>query len=331
MKYIWLRKMEARRLIRFGSSSHVVSIPKSWVNENGLKKGDLIFIERNGNGELILLPHDKRKERGKKEISIDISSKENECIEREIVAAYVQGCDNIMLTGKDIRNKMEDIRGIFKKLSKNLMGLEILEKSADKIVISNLFDAQAISVGSIISRADVNLRNMFEELLAGLEQGFTQKRFNEIYATDDDINKFYFLMWKLASNSLHEETKESVRRELINSWWFIMNMEKIGDELKRIARILVKTKLSGPSKKALFQVLSDVKDTYLKIIGAHHKKDTQLTVSLMSKKGEMIKECIKLAEKDIRMGVIAEQLKSTVSFIHEIAKCATYFLKNDIN
>ncbi|MDO8656313.1 MAG: AbrB/MazE/SpoVT family DNA-binding domain-containing protein, partial [Nanoarchaeota archaeon] len=45
--------MEYRKLISFGKSSFVVSLPKSWVIQNKLKKGDLIYMEEN-EGTLIL-------------------------------------------------------------------------------------------------------------------------------------------------------------------------------------------------------------------------------------------------------------------------------------
>ena len=37
--------MEYRKLISFGKSSYVVSLPKSWVVQNKLKKGDLLYFD----------------------------------------------------------------------------------------------------------------------------------------------------------------------------------------------------------------------------------------------------------------------------------------------
>ncbi len=45
--------MEYRKLISFGKSSFVVSLPKSWVTQNKMKKGDLVYFEDSGVNLLI--------------------------------------------------------------------------------------------------------------------------------------------------------------------------------------------------------------------------------------------------------------------------------------
>ena len=40
--------MEFRKLISFGKSSYVVSLPKAWVVQQKLKKGDLIAVDEAG-------------------------------------------------------------------------------------------------------------------------------------------------------------------------------------------------------------------------------------------------------------------------------------------
>ena len=47
--------MEYRKLMAFGNSSFIVSVPKAWVEKNRLKKGDVLMVEQKPN-ELILAP-----------------------------------------------------------------------------------------------------------------------------------------------------------------------------------------------------------------------------------------------------------------------------------
>ena len=51
----WGWVMEYRKLISFGKNSYVVSLPKNWVRQNKLKKGDLVYIEENVSN-LVLQP-----------------------------------------------------------------------------------------------------------------------------------------------------------------------------------------------------------------------------------------------------------------------------------
>ena len=46
--------MHARKLVKAGSASHTVSLPKSWLEKNMLKKGDTIFIIEKSDSELTI-------------------------------------------------------------------------------------------------------------------------------------------------------------------------------------------------------------------------------------------------------------------------------------
>lgn len=47
---------ETRRIQFTGKSSYIVSLPKQWVNELGLKQGDQITISREGRSSLKITP-----------------------------------------------------------------------------------------------------------------------------------------------------------------------------------------------------------------------------------------------------------------------------------
>jgi len=86
---------EPRKIIKFGNSSHVISLPSSWVKENNLSKGDIVFIEKNGNNELIILPSKDDMSYSEKErkIIISVDGKDPETLRREITSAYINWQD----------------------------------------------------------------------------------------------------------------------------------------------------------------------------------------------------------------------------------------------
>ena len=52
---------EARKIHLFtGKSSYIVSLPKSWINEMGLKRGDQVRMHRQGTNEIIVSPQKLR-------------------------------------------------------------------------------------------------------------------------------------------------------------------------------------------------------------------------------------------------------------------------------
>ena len=66
--------MDHRKLMGFSKGSYIVTIPKSWVMKNNLKKGDTISIEE-GSNELIFYAGQKEPIRKEKSISIETEGK----------------------------------------------------------------------------------------------------------------------------------------------------------------------------------------------------------------------------------------------------------------
>ncbi|MCX6707490.1 MAG: AbrB/MazE/SpoVT family DNA-binding domain-containing protein [Candidatus Woesearchaeota archaeon] len=92
--------METRKIISFGNSSYVVSLPKDWVVDNKLKKGDSINME-NRDGSIVIntLENSERKIEPKP-IVIEIEGKGMDMIKTEIISAYLNNYDIIEVKGK---------------------------------------------------------------------------------------------------------------------------------------------------------------------------------------------------------------------------------------
>ncbi|MEK6861132.1 MAG: AbrB/MazE/SpoVT family DNA-binding domain-containing protein, partial [Nanoarchaeota archaeon] len=95
--------MEYRKLIKFGNSSHVVSIPNEWIKRNNLKKGDTLYLSENGSNELILSPKvdTTNLNGGVKEIIIDISNCTTNDIKTKLTSAYLNDHTEIKITGSN--------------------------------------------------------------------------------------------------------------------------------------------------------------------------------------------------------------------------------------
>ncbi len=82
-------KMEARKLQQVGAS-YLLSVPKHWVDNNGLKKGSMILVHERADGMLIIDP-------GLAEDPLRLRSEIREAsnVAREILAGYLAGNDII--------------------------------------------------------------------------------------------------------------------------------------------------------------------------------------------------------------------------------------------
>src|SRR3989344_5042092 len=128
--------MEYRKLIKFGESSHIVSLPNEWIKKNNLKKGDLIYFESNGSNEITLTPNKKDKVKIDKESVINVDGKAEKSLMREITSVYLNNFNIIKFEGKELGNKSKLVRS----LVQDLVALEIVEHTNKNIVVKDFLD-----------------------------------------------------------------------------------------------------------------------------------------------------------------------------------------------
>ena len=98
-----MEEREETRKIQFtGKSSYIVSLPKQWIMDLGLKQGDQIRMTRKGSSTLELYPPKFESRTTKKEdavIEIDIEE-EASSIVRKLISLYFLGFKTINVKTK---------------------------------------------------------------------------------------------------------------------------------------------------------------------------------------------------------------------------------------
>ena len=123
---------ETRKIQFTGKSSYIVSLPKQWIKELGLKQGDQIRMIRKGSSTLELYPPKFESRVQKKEdATIEIAEEEQpDSIVRKLISLYFLGFKIINLKSKSGRlNPSEE------KLQKNLL---------KRLLILKLFQIQVM-------------------------------------------------------------------------------------------------------------------------------------------------------------------------------------------
>ena len=82
---------ETRKIQFTGKSSYIVSLPKQWISELGLKQGDQVRMVRKGSSTLEVFPpkFDSRKQK-KEDATIEISEDEKADISDFIESFYTE-------------------------------------------------------------------------------------------------------------------------------------------------------------------------------------------------------------------------------------------------
>lgn len=311
--------MEYRKLIKFGNSSHIISLPNNWVKKNKLKKGDLIYFEENGNGEIVLNSEIKKERIEPKEIVVDLANKNNDEIKREIHSAYINNFNTINLIGRNLNEKEIMIR----KILSNLMALEIVEHSENKIMLKDFLDMNKISIENMIRKIDILIR----AILYDFKDVNNSQKFEAIYRKDYDVNKLTFLVYRAVKYTINNPSIIKDNKfdtwKLMNYWQLADRLERIGDEAKRIARALMNINLDSKEFKKLVDLLNRVENFYGGVMNAYHKSDVQALYRVLKLKDDLIKDCddyFKLYKRKDLVPSIIDKLKDMIDHIRTIAR-----------
>ena len=262
--------MESRKIISFGSSSFVVSLPKAWVNENKLKKGDILNID-DKKSELLIYPTRAQKDEEPKHIVIMTDDKDLDYIRTKIVSSYLNGYGIIDIKGSRLEQDAAHIKAILR----NLTGLEIIHQSSDKISAKDLLNISEININTLIRRMDNIVRSMIIDAIDSMDKD----RYASIVERDMDLNRSAFLAFRVIKAALNDNSlakKLALSNcDLLQDWIVASRLEKIGDQQKRIARHLRNVSLHKKEKEEFHKIITLIQNDYVDAMTAYYKKDLE--------------------------------------------------------
>ncbi|OYT41885.1 hypothetical protein B6U80_00525 [Candidatus Pacearchaeota archaeon ex4484_26] len=314
-----MNSIEPRKIIKFGNSSYVISLPISWIKENNLNKGDLVYLQKNSSNEITILPTQNNNHQEKeRKLLINLDGKDFDTYRREINSAYINGYDLIMLKGKTLKPKIRQI----KRVVEFLTGLSIINHGNEGVLLKDILSYDKLPPKELVSRINIILNTMFNHLKDALKTKKFNKGYNEIKTLDIEINKNYILIWKLMKK--HNLNTNHNQEYIYNLWWLAMNQEYIGDELKRFARGLTKVNFSNKEYRLLLKITEEAEKSYKEAILALDKKDIKLALNLAKK--PLIKTYQKIlgGNKNIILDNLCDRFKTISRHIHYIIKIAIY-------
>lgn len=311
--------MEIRKLISFGKSSYVVSLPKAWVIQNKLIKGDLIQLEENG-PKLLLSKKETLAAPENREKIIYIDGKTNQAISREVYATYIQNYSKISLKGKEIKGKVKDIQ----KIIQSLIALEIMEQTSESIVAKDFLNMDTVSVEELIRKMDLITRTMMNE--ASLI--FSEDNYENLNERDQDVNRLYFLFYRAILYNLENPLKglKNLKLNCINLLrlkYVGFYIEAIADEVRRTARHSRLLKLPLEKQKIIQDYLLKMNAFYVETMKASYNQDISLAFKLSGYKAGF-DEDLKLLEGDglntLHLNRVISRLQRMTSLIHNLGR-----------
>jgi len=301
---------ETRKIQFTGKSSYIVSLPKQWIIELGLKQGDQIRMIRKGSSTLELYPpkfesHIQKKEDATIEIDIE---EEGSSIVRKLISLYFLGFKTINVKPKNNRLSPNQRKTVKEAVKRMLMGSEIISDSSGGITVQVLVNLLELSVDGAFKRMIHLAKSMSSDAILAVKENNLDLA-QEVINTDDEVDRFGFYIirqLKIAIQNEHMLKEMGFRnaRNCLGYRLIVKNIERTGDHAAFIAKDLLEFKKSV--KKEILEKLQDMNEFCLSVLDdsclALFKEDYAQAEKIIKKTNEISKyeKKVRDASKSLR-------------------------------
>lgn len=241
--------LELRTVQVSGGQTRIISLPKDWAVQHHLDQGSKLYLKELPNGDLIIQPLEKIKK------AAEIN--DSRFLQRDLISRYLSGYEIIKIKGKDPNTLLKDKEKI-REISRNLVGLEILEESLSHIELHFLIDSSTLHPQKYLSRTFSIARSMQEDALRALLENDSEFA-REVQNRDNEVNRLYFLLIRLLKTMVDDpSTENAIPPSECLDWRIVAGFaEEIGDlsvEISQEAEKIEAERITEESKRFLIQI-----------------------------------------------------------------------------
>ena len=302
-------KVEARKIYFSGGSSYIITLPKKWVEENGLSVGDnvVMFI---GKSRISITPQMPKNVR--KEVEIDAKGLGKACLLRRIISCYLAGYDSIR-----VKVYNEDHRTAADNAADTLIGVEIME-DLGKVISLEVFLDDRFKSENVLERMSNMCLAMLSDFCSSL-QNFNEYLCNSIILRENEIDRLHFLVLRQVGMAVQKIAIDEKARVLFGYWTFARRFERIADHAANMARNLLKL---GRSMPELCEVVEPCVEMLKMSTLAFFKRDGELADAVLTEFEDLKdiheKYYVKIVNYDV------EEALNVKSIVDSIARIAAY-------
>jgi len=228
--------VETRKIQKTGGSSYIVSLPKTWAEQNGIKKQARVGIITRPDGTLVIVPRvDQQQDQREKVFDADAIGKGN-LLFRMLVGAYIMGFNKITVMSKTRLDPQ--VKTTARQFIDKAIGLQIIEETPNAITIRELLDPAQMQFRIWIERIGSLVISRLEDSLHALAEG-DAKTAKDVIDRDVEINRIHWILSRqhnlLMRNLAFSERLDPKEWRNANYSLVSRRMERIGDYAVRIS------------------------------------------------------------------------------------------------
>jgi phosphate uptake regulator len=236
---------ELRKVQRTATGTFFVCLPRSWAEENGLRKGALVALDETGDGKLLVDP------KYGAELQPRVATlATGPYLSREIIGCYLLGFDIIRIEAKELIDF--NVRNVVKATVGSLIGLEIVEENYSKIILQCLLEPSGLPPERILRRNYAIVAGMNRDVVNSFVDGDLQ-RAKSVIARDDESNRLYFLLVRIMRTIIQNPRLSKklgiTPIECLDYRLAASLIEAIGDASVKIASKTMKLSEAKPSEE----------------------------------------------------------------------------------
>ncbi len=330
--------MEMRKVQVTGGSTFIVSLPKRWALEVGIKANDTVGLVPQSDGTLVLTPRLEQEEDLRvKVIKLKEGVKDKHLL-RDLIGAYVTGFDIIEIRQEP--RMTASTRNVVRKFTQMVIGPEIIDETIDAIKTRDLLDPSDLPFRTSIQRMYRIVSSMHKGAALACEE-LDEPIASDIETRDMEVDRLHWLVARQYNLLIRDielvERLGTSREHAVNYLLISRILERIGDHAARMAAQVPELAGSKVEKK----VLKDIRRYSERVLEV---LDDVIT-SLLERNGELAHECMfranefldqlqklesKIAhmpgEVALPMSVVVDSLERTAHYTKDIGECVINYV-----
>ncbi len=182
-----------RRVQSTGRGSYIISLPKEWVKDIGLKRGSEIAFEVQPDSSLVLVPRKLKEtvdeESKQKEYCVNVDPKEEpQSTLRMIKALYAIGADIIHIRFKTVEDAEKYKTGTKNFVRDTFLGSEIIDETDDEITVQILIKHSEFPIEKAVRRMAIVALSANKDAIAALKNR-SSTLFDSVINAHNDVDR----------------------------------------------------------------------------------------------------------------------------------------------
>ena len=322
-----MSKHEFRKVQVTGGNSFVVSLPKSWVKDVGLKKQDAVAIVSQPDSSLLIVPRRDIRAAAKSEAVIEAQGLDRDVLLRHFISYYLAGYDTIRMNlGRaDIPLRTFIREGIRRKL----VGVEIIEEGSTGILTQCLSGYVDLPLKKALERMSIIAAGMLTDAVTVLQTG-GKGLGDEVVQRDDEVDRFYhFLLRQLniavRDRSVIQEIGLVSARDCLGYRLVAKSTERVADHAAFIASQAEGLgSISAGAAKKVQDMAAVSRKIFEGSISALLRLDAKMAEDVISRTKEVVQLEEKLSGEIVSPRMSGAQAASVKLMLESVRRVAEY-------